>query len=179
MTTEPSPSLAGLSALPTSGLLVLGLLVGGLSACARISGTPSETADSPEPDSTDSAAAPADPVVDTNMAPTITAEDIQRSPNEPVGNLLTSRFPGVNVAYAPDGSLIIRIRGTTSIHGSKEPLYVIDGVPVNPGPTGGLHGIQISEIETIEVLKDPVGTSMYGIRGANGVILITLKKPGR
>jgi TonB-dependent SusC/RagA subfamily outer membrane receptor len=167
-------------AIPVRALLILGLLLGPVSACIRTSSTtPPETADSPEPDSTESAAAPADPVVDTNMAPIVTAEDIQRSPNEPVGNLLAGRFPGVTVTQGRDGSLMIRIRGTTSIHGSKEPLYVIDGVAVNPGPTGGLHGIQISEIESIEVLKDPVGTSMYGMRGANGVIVITLKKPGR
>jgi TonB-dependent SusC/RagA subfamily outer membrane receptor len=117
--------------------------------------------------------------VDTNMAPTITAEDIQRFPSEPVEKLLAGRFPGVTVTVGPDGSLIVRVRGTTSIHGSNEPLYVIDGVPVLPGPTGGLFGIQISEIESIEVLKDPVSTTMYGVRGANGVIVITLKKPGR
>jgi len=180
MATEFSLQMS-LRAFPVRALLVLGLLLGPVSACVRTSSTtPPETADSPETDSTESAAATADhPVVDTNMAPTVTAEDIQRSPSEPVEKLLVGRFPGVTVTVGPDGSLRVRIRGTTSIHGNKEPLYVIDGVPVNSGPTGGLHGIQISEIETIEVLKDPVGTSMYGIRGANGVILITLKKPGR
>ena len=180
MTTELLHQMS-LRALPVRALLVLGLLLGPVSACIRTSSTtPPETADSPEPDSTEATAAAADvQVVDTNMAPTITAEDIQRSPNEPVENLLAGRFPGVTVMHGRDGSLMIRIRGTTSIHGSKEPLYVIDGVAVNPGPTGGLHGIQISEIESIEVLKDPVGTSMYGMRGANGVIVITLKKPGR
>jgi TonB-dependent SusC/RagA subfamily outer membrane receptor len=56
-------------------------------------------------------------------------------------------------------------------------LYVIDGVPITPGPGGSLSGINPSDIASIEVLKDAVSTTMYGSRGANGVILIKTKKP--
>ena len=87
-----------------------------------------------------------------------------------------SRFPGVVVTRTPDGGLAVRIRGTTSIHGSNEPLYVIDGVPIRPGPGGALAGINPYDIESIEVLKDPASTTMYGVRGANGVIVITTKR---
>ena len=107
---------------------------------------------------------------------TVTAEDIQRTPGKPIEALLMSRFPGVVVTRTPDGGLAVRIRGTTSIHGSNEPLYVIDGVPIRPGPGGVLAGINPYDIESIEVLKDPASTTMYGVRGANGVIVITTKR---
>lgn len=88
-----------------------------------------------------------------------------------------SRFPGVVVTRAPDGGLSVRIRGTTSIHGSNEPLYVIDGMAIRPGPGGSLEGINPYDIESIEVLKDAASTTMYGMRGANGVIVIKTKRP--
>jgi len=61
--------------------------------------------------------------------------------------------------------------------GSNEPLYIIDDVPINPGPNGSLSGINPYDIATIEVLKDATGTAMYGVRGANGVIIIKTKHP--
>ncbi len=107
---------------------------------------------------------------------TVTAEDIQRTPGRPIEELLMSRFPGVVVTRTPGGGIAVRIRGTTSIHGSNEPLYVIDGFPVQSGPGGGLTGINPYDIESIQVLKDPASTTMYGVRGANGVIVITTKR---
>ena len=107
---------------------------------------------------------------------TVTAEDIQRTPGKPIEELLMSRFPGVVVTRTPDGGIAVRIRGTTSIHGSNEPLYVIDGLSIRSGPGGGLTGINPYDIESIEVLKDPASTTMYGVRGANGVIVITTKR---
>ena len=87
-----------------------------------------------------------------------------------------TRFPGVLVTRAPDGGIAVRIRGATSLHGSNEPLYVIDGVPIQPRQGGSLQGINPYDIESIEVLRDPTGTSMYGVRGANGVIVIKTKR---
>ncbi len=140
------------------------LLTGLLSGCAHASGTgQGDVADAPEPRQ------PGEPAV--------TAEDIERAPGEPIEKLLMSRFPGVVVTRTPDGGLAVRIRGTTSIHGSNEPLYVIDGVPIRPGPGGGLAGINPYDIESIEVLTDAASTTMYGVRGANGVIVITTKQP--
>jgi TonB-dependent SusC/RagA subfamily outer membrane receptor len=71
----------------------------------------------------------------------------------------------------------VRIRGVASAYG--EPLYVIDGVAIEPGPSGSLSGINAADIESIKVLKDAAETSLYGSRGANGVIIIKTKKPGR
>lgn len=73
---------------------------------------------------------------------------------------------------APGGEINVRIRGTNSIQGSNEPLYVIDGFPFNGNPTL----ISNNDIESIEVLKDASATAIYGSRGANGVVLITTKK---
>ena len=73
------------------------------------------------------------------------------------------------------GSLAIRIRGNTSIGANSEPLYVIDGMAIQPGPGGALQGINPHDIESIEVLKDAASLSFYGMRAANGVIVIKTK----
>lgn len=108
----------------------------------------------------------------------VTAEDIERTPGRPIEEVLTRRFAGVVVTRTP-GGIAVRIRGTTSIHGSTAPLYVIDGVPIQPGPGGALAGINPYDIDSIEVLKDAASTTMYGMRGANGVIVIKTKQPKR
>ena len=89
--------------------------------------------------------------------------------------LLAGRFPGVEVYRAP-GGIAIRIRGASSVYGSSEPLYVVDGMPIDPGPGGALVGINPADIEKIEVLKDAGSTAQWGVRGANGVILIKTKR---
>lgn len=104
---------------------------------------------------------------------------------------LQGRAAGVvvlNTSGQPGGATSIRIRGTSSINGTNEPLYVIDGVPIISDPyatsAGGLKNpasnpltsINPNDIESLEVLKDASATSIYGARGANGVILITTKQ---
>ena len=71
--------------------------------------------------------------------------------------------------------MLVRIRGSQSFYG--DPLYEIDGVTITPGPNGSLSGINPSDIESIKVLKSAAETSMYGSRGANGVIIIKTKRP--
>jgi TonB-dependent starch-binding outer membrane protein SusC len=106
----------------------------------------------------------------------VTAEDIQRTSGESMEEILKGRVAGVTVARGADGGLAVRIRGATSLFGSAEPLYVLDGLPIEAGPGGSLVGIDVYDIESIRVLKDPAETAMYGMRGANGVILITTKR---
>ncbi len=112
----------------------------------------------------------------TTSEPEVTADDIARSPGEPIEQLLMSRFPGVMVTRTANG-IAVRIRGTTSLHGSTEPLYVIDDVPIRPGPGGALFGLNPYDIESIRVLTNASETAMYGMRGANGVIVIKTKQP--
>ena len=144
-------------------LLPVGLLVGLLSGCAHAGGTgQGDVEDAPDQS--------------RPRGRTVTAEDIERAPGKPIEELLASRFPGVVVTRTPGGGIAIRIRGAMSIHGSNEPLYVIDGLPIRPGPGGGLAGINPYDIVSIKVLKDPADTLMWGMRGANGVIVITTKQ---
>jgi TonB-dependent SusC/RagA subfamily outer membrane receptor len=112
---------------------------------------------------------------------TVTSEEIQRSaaPDEPIEKVLQGRVAGVTVSRAPDGGIAVRIRGGTSIYGNNEPLYILDGIPIQPGPNGSLTGINPYDIESIRVLKDPTDTAMYGSRGANGVIVIKTKRAAK
>jgi TonB-dependent starch-binding outer membrane protein SusC len=106
----------------------------------------------------------------------VTAEDIERAPGQPIEEILKGRVAGVTVTRASGGGIAVRIRGATSFYGSNEPLYVLDGVPIQAGPGGSLTGIDPYDIESIEVLKDPADTALYGMRGANGVIVIKTKR---
>ena len=88
---------------------------------------------------------------------------------------LQGRAAGVQVIQnsgSPGGSISVRIRGTNSVQGSNEPLYVVDGFPLN----GSLTILNNADIESIEVLKDASAIAIYGSRGANGVVLVTTKK---
>ena len=112
----------------------------------------------------------------TSDEPAVSADEIARTPSESIERILMTRFPGVWVARTPEGGLSVRIRGASSITSSTEPLYVIDGMATRPGPNGSLTGVQAQDIETIQVLKDAASTAMYGVRGANGVIVIRTKQ---
>jgi TonB-dependent SusC/RagA subfamily outer membrane receptor len=111
-------------------------------------------------------------------SPVVTAEDIERNPGTPIEQILESKIPGIQVTRLTGGGISIRIRGTSSFYGNNEPLYVIDGTPMEAGPRGALNGVNPYDIESIRVLKDPADTGVYGVRGANGVIVITTKRPG-
>ena len=110
---------------------------------------------------------------------TVTSEDIAKAPGQSVEQVLMGRFPGVEVKRTPDGGFAVRIRGGSSIRSSNTPLYVLDGVVIDPGPNGYLTGVDPYDIESIEVLKEPAETALYGLRGANGVIIIKTKRPGQ
>lgn len=102
-------------------------------------------------------------------------EEIARLRVRRVEELLAGRVPGLRVLPTPDGGFMVRIRGLTTLHGNAEPLYIIDGVPVTLLPGEDLTWLDPAEILRIDVLKDPAETSMYGVRGANGVIVIRTK----
>ena len=111
-----------------------------------------------------------------------------------IDQLLQGRAAGVQVVQNganPGSGISVKIRGTNSLRGNNEPLYVVDGViissagedvlPAGVGNLGqesqnGLNGINPRDIESIQVLKDASATAIYGSRGANGVVVITTKK---
>ncbi len=111
---------------------------------------------------------------------TVTQEDIQRqgASDEPLEKVLQGRVAGVTVSRTPDG-IAVRIRGGSSVYGNSDPLYILDGMPIQPGPNGALTGLNPHDIESIKVLKDAADTAIYGVRGANGVIIIKTKRPQR
>lgn len=103
--------------------------------------------------------------------------------------LLQGRVSGVNVTQntgTPGGRSTVRIRGSSSITGGNDPLYVVDGIPINTGNYAGaasgsvaqnpLANISPNDIESIEVLKDASAAAIYGSRASNGVIIITTKR---
>lgn len=89
-----------------------------------------------------------------------------------VGDML-SKIPGVQVQQLSGGRISVRIRGTNSFLGGKEPLWVVDGMTIQSG--AGLAGINPSAIRSLTVLKDPGETAVFGSRGANGVILVRMR----
>ena len=100
--------------------------------------------------------------------------EITSYPANNVINALQGRAAGVQVQQnngAPGGSISVRIRGTNSILGGNEPLYVVDGFPYPKNPTF----MQPGDIESVEILKDASSIALYGSRGANGVIMITTR----
>jgi len=105
----------------------------------------------------------------------ITAEDIQRSPGVSLEQLLLARVPGLTLARAADGRMMLHLRGETTFMGEEEPLIVVNGIPLGPNASGNLSAINPHDIESIQVLRDAATTSAYGVRGANGVILIRTK----
>ena len=123
---------------------------------------------------------------------------VEQTPVTSLEQTLQGAAPGVLVSTAssaPGGGISIRIRGGSSVSGSNEPLYIIDGFPVENDPSsatptsGGrdatvtvapnpLATLNANDIASIEILKDASATSIYGSRGANGVIIITTKRGG-
>jgi TonB-linked SusC/RagA family outer membrane protein len=126
----------------------------------------------------------------TGSVATIKGDAIREMPVTSVDQAIQSRVPGVQVTQtssAPGGGMSIRVRGANSINSGSEPLYVIDGFPMYPdndamGLGGNRRAVNVmatinpNEIESIEILKDASATSIYGSRGANGVVLITTRR---
>jgi TonB-linked SusC/RagA family outer membrane protein len=128
----------------------------------------------------------------TAAVSSVKSKDLMRTSITSVDQGLQGRAAGVvvvNTSGQPGGATSIRIRGTSSVMGTNEPLYVIDGVPVvNSGTSSGAFAspalnpmamLNPNDVESMEILKDASATAIYGARGANGVILITTKRGGK
>jgi TonB-dependent SusC/RagA subfamily outer membrane receptor len=125
----------------------------------------------------------------TGSVSTIAVDEVRNKPTATFAEQLQGKAAGLQVSAStgiPGDGMFIRVRGTTSINASNDPLYVIDGVYINSGSlqritTQGqannpLADINPDDIESISVLKDADATAIYGARAANGVILITTKR---
>jgi TonB-dependent starch-binding outer membrane protein SusC len=111
----------------------------------------------------------------TGSVSRVSSEEINAFPTSNILQAMTGRTSGVQVIQntgAPGSPVSVRVRGTNSIQGGNEPLYVIDGFPFSGNPTN----LNNADIASIEVLKDASATAIYGSRGANGVVLITTKR---
>ena len=122
------------------------------------------------------------PKSDESLSPSASAKsnatlaDAQQAPNEPIEKYLAARSAGVNIGRSSAGNLTLSIRGgSSSLYGNNAPLYIVDGVPFAPSTDGGLSGLNPYDIQSIRVLKDAADITMYGVRGANGVIVIKTK----
>lgn len=106
----------------------------------------------------------------------ITAKELENVPNGGVGTILQGRASGVTVAAnsgAPGSGSTIRVRGITTFGGANDPLWVVDGVPLD---NADIQNINQADIESMEILKDAASAAIYGTRAAKGVIIITTKK---
>lgn len=112
----------------------------------------------------------------TGSVGSITAEDIAGQKVTRVEEMIEGRFAGVQVVRMRNGGISLRIRGQSTLLGSSEPLFVIDGMPVHSAPGTALLGMNPADIARIDILKDAGATAIYGSRGANGVVLITTKR---
>ncbi|HEY5062528.1 MAG TPA: TonB-dependent receptor plug domain-containing protein, partial [Gemmatimonadaceae bacterium] len=135
-----------------------------------------------------------------NAVTVVGGAEVNRVPQPTVENALQGKIPGAVITQnggAPGGGVQVQIRGSNTVNGSFQPLYVVDGVIVNndafsnglnsiTGAGGGISGVQDQQvnriadlnpedIESVEVLKGASAGAIYGSRGANGVIVITTK----
>ena len=111
----------------------------------------------------------------TGSVATLGANEIKKIPFSSAAQALTGRLPGVNVLTtdgSPDAEVVIRVRGGGSITQDNSPLYVVDGFIVS-----SIRDIPPTDIESVSVLKDAAATAIYGAQAANGVIVITTKRP--
>lgn len=110
----------------------------------------------------------------TGAVARIETEELIKNATVDIGTALQGQIAGVSVQAVsgePGAGSNIQIRGLSSVNGSSNPLYVVDGVPFSGDPK-----LSMNEIESIDVLKDAASASIYGTRGSGGVILITTKK---
>jgi TonB-dependent SusC/RagA subfamily outer membrane receptor len=89
-----------------------------------------------------------------------------------VEQLIEARFPGVEVRRTADGNYSMMIRGVGSFMASEQPLFVIDGAPFQ----GSLGWLNPADVMRIDLLKNPTETAIYGLRGSNGVFVITTRR---
>lgn len=113
------------------------------------------------------------------------SKDMETAPmGATIQSMLQGKAPGVNVmisSASPTSPVSVIIRGSSSLSGDSQPLWVIDGVPEYNASTSGdvsntLYNLNLTDVESIDILKDASATAIYGSRAANGVVLVTTKR---
>ena len=118
----------------------------------------------------------------TSAQTSVSAKDIEKTVNTTIEQAIQGRSAGVYVTQnsgQPGGGISVNIRGVSSLNGSTEPLYVVDGVQIqgqSVSNSSNLAGLNPADIEDVQVLQGPSATAIYGSRATNGVILITTKR---
>ncbi len=126
----------------------------------------------------------------TGSIVSVGSQEIEKTSLQDPISILQGRAAGVQVTSnsgAPGGEMTIRVRGNSSLNSGNNPLFVVDGIPIESGSVSSLNGTQNfglnpladinpNDIASIEILKDAASTAIYGSRAANGVVLITTKR---
>lgn len=126
----------------------------------------------------------------TGSIVSVGADEIDKTAIQDPISILQGRAAGVQVTSnsgAPGGEMSIRVRGNSSLNSGNNPLFVVDGIPIESNSISNLNGsenfglnpladINPTDIASIEVLKDAASTAIYGSRAANGVVMITTKR---
>ncbi|MDY8134142.1 SusC/RagA family TonB-linked outer membrane protein [Aquimarina sp. 2201CG5-10] len=109
-------------------------------------------------------------------AVTVSAESLENRPNASTIQSLSGQVAGLDISTAsgqPGANSLVQIRGVSSINGNTEPLFLMDGIPINED---NFRSLNPNDIASISVIKDAAGTAIFGSRGANGVIVIKTKR---
>lgn len=113
----------------------------------------------------------------TGAIDTLSSDQLRRGHANDVAEMLQGRVAGLQVIRQANGNISLQIRGNDSILSNGAPLLILDGAPVaSQNVSDVLYELNPGEIANIEVLKDVASTSVYGIKGAHGVIIITMKR---
>lgn len=126
----------------------------------------------------------------TGSVVSVGSDEIEKTTLQDPISILQGRAAGVQITSnsgAPGGEMTIRVRGNSSLNAGNNPLFVVDGVPIESNSLSSLNGtenfglnpladINPDDIASIEILKDAASTAIYGSRAANGVVLITTKR---
>ena len=113
----------------------------------------------------------------TTAVSSVSTEDLNLRPITSAAQAIQGKAAGVQVIQPngkPGAGMVIRVRGTTSMNASNDPLYVVDGVPMN-----NIDFLSANDIESMQIMKDASSAAIYGSRGANGVVMITTKATAR
>lgn len=138
-------------------LAIGGTVLLGVTACGGRSGEPPDG--SPEP---------------LGAVSTVDGDQVGGGGSTDLETLLRGRAPGLQILVGADGSYTFRIRGLHTPNAGQQPLILVDGLEIRPeNLRNALAGLTRDDIEKVEVLRDVASTSMYGMRGAGGVIIIT------